>query len=410
LTKSQNDKDLTWIVNLLNKSESKSGSKSVPGLEILPISFLLFSIMDFGDDIPENDGLGIARTAIINVASKRNITNKTLVGEIKKLTNDYLNLPINRFVISTTISITKPNIFKRLYFGNSQIILESNHPPKFEKEQKALEGNTTKALIVNPPENYLPVRVHVSARSIDHAFNKGIDTLDYFRGIWNLHINRGNTFRFSFSGKTKPVNKIVLGPIHFIHHPNGELVNKELFYYDPNYKGAINPIEMNQYQNIIKFTNGVLNKIKKVNYKAELINSIVRYTNALDDSNLQNSYLKLWGLLEKLTDTIYGSNEETAKRAAYLYPNNQVVLKILHQLRNYRNKSVHAGEETSAVELYVYELKTIVEKLLFFSIDNPFKFTTFKEIGDFLKQPHEIEHLKYRADLARNALQYLYKK
>ena len=81
----------------------------------------------------------------------------------------------------------------------------------------------------------------------------------------------------------------------------------------------------------------------------------------------------------------------------------------MNQHKNYRNKYVHAGEESSVVELYLFQLKQVVEDLLMFYINNHFNFNSFREMGDFLNQPHKIEDLRYRADLAKNALHYLYK-
>lgn len=406
-----NNTDLNWIIQSIKRNvrKNKDGNYVISGLEIISIIAKLYSTMDFEDEIPENDGLGLIRRSVLDLVSNNNLTHQNLKSEIEKQKNLYLNRPLKRYVIVAKISLKKPKELHKLYFGRTQIIFDEQLPNKYFKEEKQLGSVINQPLIVKPPNNYSPVRVHVTARSFDHAFNKGIETLDLFRGIWNLYINRrSQSFRHTFSGKTKPVNKIILGPIYFIHHTSGKLIRDNLFYYNPDYFGPVRPFDKFDYRKLSKYTEKIMNNISNSNYKKDLINSIIRYTDALDENDLHSSYLKLWALLEKLTDTIKISNEKTIERAAYLYKNHEIIKKSLNQLRLYRNKFVHVGQEGSFIESYLYELKNIVENYLIFYIDNPYDFKSFQEFGQFLSLPHEKNALKDREKKAKVALNFLY--
>ena len=51
-------------------------------------------------------------------------------------------------------------------------------------------------------------------------FPKYLDALDLMRGAWNLSMNRG-LWRQWASNENKPVNRVLPGPVHTLHHPDG---------------------------------------------------------------------------------------------------------------------------------------------------------------------------------------------
>lgn len=248
---------------------------------------------------------------------------------------------------------------------------------------KKIINKALKAFSAPLPTNYSLISVSVNARTKAEAADLALDRLDFIRGLWNLSKNRGNSFRMSF-GQRKPINSLVLFPIHTIHKPNGEL-NEGTYWWVPQYQGEIKKInkqsELNKMHNYMK---GFRSKLNDCNFKYDIVSALVRYVRALDSLHWENSFLQMWGILESLTDTTYSSYKKTVQRASFLYSDRKLAQEILLHLKDYRNRSVHAGEESGEIEALLFQLKNHVEELIIFLVFNNFNFESIKDASDFL--------------------------
>ena len=147
--------------------------------------------------------------------------------------------------------------------------------------------------------------------------------------------------------------------------------------------------------------------MEKSLYGEEIENAIIRYSRSLDERDWNHAFIKLWGVLELLTDTIRKSHDETIKRVAFMYLEYEYYLQILQQLRDYRNRTIHADAENSEIESFLYQLKNFVEGLIFFHVRNTYGFKSIEEAGNFLALPRTKEALILRAESARYALKFL---
>lgn len=125
------------------------------------------------------------------------------------------------------------------------------------------------------------------------------------------------------SGKRQAVNSIVIGPLQSLHHSTNKVV-LDLFWYDPEYKEPIEckDIEKN-WTELRTFEKGVRSKLKSssnTDFGALIENALLRYVHALDERNFESCFLKLWSLLELLTDTQLETYKVTIRRAAALFP------------------------------------------------------------------------------------------
>ena len=145
------------------------------------------------------------------------------------------------------------------------------------------------------PEDYLPVRAYVKARSVEEAYEVGQNAIDFVRGLWNLCWNMGGQgFRIS-SGRAAPVNKILLGPTRTVHNADGELA-EENFWYNPGYYGPM-PLAnrlTEKWDAIQKFERKARRAIKRSASSTLLTRLVVRYVRSLDEEILETSFLKLW--------------------------------------------------------------------------------------------------------------------
>jgi len=248
--------------------------------------------------------------------------------------------------------------------------------------------------------------VSVVARSPFEAAEKALDRLDFIRGIWNLWINRGESIRIS-SGKRIPVNNILLGPIHTLHNRDGKLAT-ESWWYEPQYQGVIKPFnDKSKINNMCKYMTNFRRLLKKSNYASDIIQAVLRYVRALDYRDWDVSFLRLWSVLEFLTGTLSDRYEVTIRRASYMFSNREYNRQILSHLRDYRNKSVHAGSESSEIELLMYQLKNYVEVLLAFHVRNKFKFSSIADAAEFLDLPNDLDLIDRKIGKLRYARKFI---
>lgn len=200
---------------------------------------LIYSMLDFSNEIPEIDAREIVSKAIFNAGTTGRITTKSLIAEINRLEKAYESSPIEKYVLASSISLSRSWKIKKIKTANSTILFDNILPAKFHKETDVLLKNAEHSLFANRPTDYLSVRVYVSAKSVHHAANQALETLDFARGIWNWLLNKRYSNRMSWAGKPEPVNNIILGPIHTLHKPSGELAATEVWWYESNYLGAI---------------------------------------------------------------------------------------------------------------------------------------------------------------------------
>jgi hypothetical protein len=406
--------DPSELANRIEQTRKVGDDGSVSfesGFDFKVFDTLLYSMLDFSDDIPEIEGRNIARRSIFDAGEKGEITPQRLLAEVNILENKYLKQPIERFVLSTSISIRRLSILERIYIGRTQIIFENQLPRRFIQEATELRREAENILYADPPNNYMAVRVHQSAKSPIEAAYEALDAVDVIRGIWNLYENKRHYTRWSMGGNPLPVNKVILGPYHLLHFPNGKLASTSRWWYEQSYLGAVAPHRFNDLSRLNKYTSDIRNRLAKSHYGGDLEGAIIRYTRALDERDWNHAFIRLWGVLELLTDTIRLSHDQTIKRAAFIYQDHEYHLQILKQLRDYRNRTIHADAENSEMESFLYQLKNFIEDLLYFHLGNNFGFKTIQDAGNFLGLPRDKEALNYRADMANKALRFFsYKK
>jgi hypothetical protein len=186
---------------------------------------------------------------------------------------------------------------------------------------------------------------------------------------------------------------------------NGDLAAQDHLWYDANYLGPITPLNPTyDKDDLYKFLQDVRFKLKRHSYQQTLESAIIRYTRALDERNWHNSFLRLWSLLELLTDTAKSNYDVTIDRTSYIFEEHNWHKQILQHLREHRNKFVHTDEENSEIEIYLYQLKYYIEGLLQFHLDNTFKFTSIQEAGNFLSLPHDKDELANQIEMRKGQI------
>jgi len=388
---------------------SKDGKVSFSGVNYSEYAFLINSMLEIDKSIPEVEKSRLVSRSIANAGAKGRITKDKLFNSMNNFEKEYLARPLKRYRLITSMSVPLGISFPTFRSEGSVITV---NPKLSEKLQSARGRCLTEAkhsLFFKLPSNYTPVSISIVAGSEHEAGETALERFDVIRAIWNLAVNRGQSWRMSW-GRKKPVNAIVSGPIHTLHLPNGDLAT-DSWWYESEYQGPTDLWRNGGFlPEVIKFTVRFRKSLKKLPMRDVLSDALVRYVRALDSQNWQTSFLQLWGILELLTSTQRKRYDERIKRASFLFSEREYAKEVLNHLRDFRNRAVHAGADTDHIETLMYQSKSYVENLICFIVLNSFGFQSMEEVGDFLstnpdrgRVKRKIKQLEYADRFLSNA-------
>lgn len=388
------------------KTSSGEGKVSFSGFEHSEHVVLLNSMIELDREVPEIEKRRIINRATFKAGEKGVITSKSILREIGKLEREYLSTEKKKYRLITGISISPLCQFPKVYFDGSFIVVHARLNKASQNSRSKLMNKAKHSISGDLPSNYVAVSVSVTARSTTEAADKALYRLDFVRGIWNLWTNRANTFRMS-SGKRSPVNSILLGPIHTLHKANGKLAS-ESWWYEPQYQGPVNLYnKKTKIERMFKYMASFRSHLGKSNYGSDVIQAVVRYVRALDSRDWDDSFLRLWSVLEFLTGTLSDGYKVTIRRASYMFSDKEFACQVLSHLRDYRNKSVHAGSESSDIESLMYQLKKYVEVLIEFHVGNKFRFSSIADAAEFMNFPIDKDLIDRKIKKLRYAKEFM---
>jgi hypothetical protein len=131
---------------------------------------------------------------------------------------------------------------------------------------------------------------------------------------------------------------------------------------------------------------------------------IRRYSEALDQRDLNVAVIQLWGILEKLTGTVGANYDETIQRAASVFKEPKNAKEKLEYLRMRRNAYVHASRSTNDRDQAAYLVKAFVDPHLVRLVFNEFRVGSLDEYAKFLALPRNVAALERRQALLRRAI------
>lgn len=375
-------------------SDGKIFFEGWPIVELYPT---LEQAIDFPASLPEAERWRIMREALRATPANRPLNTRAFLGETKRLTQSFANTQPKPFVLAASISLSLSVKISPIRLDEGVIIFSLTLPRRFSRERLAGEFRIN-SLQPNP-SNYQSVRVQVNARSTSEAFNRSKEMLEYVRALWNFQLNR-TIINF---GSRSPLNKIRLGQVHTLHQASGELAVDE-YLYEPSYTLERNPA-VTEWNTVERFRPKLHRLVSKCPYKAELREGLIRYGCALDLSDHESAFIKLWSVLELLTAS-EGKHDDVVRRCLFLCDDVEIYRLILHQLRQRRNDIVHSSLESARTSLMLFQLRRFVETLISFHMRNSVHFKDLAEAAQFLHLPLEPSQLKNRISQYCRALRY----
>jgi hypothetical protein len=213
--------------------------------------------------------------------------------------------------------------------------------------------------------------------------------VDFVRSLWNLHLHHR---RQKVLGGPHNVahNDIQYGPFHTLHYPDGKPAT-EIFWREVPYANPAPAYNITPRLQPIRATEAwVRSSIRRSKLGSFLVEWLIKYCRALDDPDLDGSFLKLWSVLELVTNTGFGGHKTTVRRAAFLFEDNAHHRAVLDYLRHCRNQMVHRSETAGEGEHLLNELRTYVEGLLVYLLNHPRLLNSLEEVAAFLDLPRAI--------------------
>lgn len=354
---------------------------------------LLSTMVSVSSEIPDRIKRRLISDATFQVGKRNALTPERILSAIGRLEGDYLSKTKTRYRLITEISLARTQSLKRRSFDGSVLTTKPVHARTVQWARAKVLPSANNAIHAKAPSQYSGVSVTVQARAIEEAFEKAIGRLDVIRAIWNLALNRRHGWRMSM-GPRKPVNALILAPIHTLHTPDGRLAT-EAWWYEPLYQGPVRTLNnARDIEALERYTDRVKDRIKKLGYAAEINDALVRYVRALDVRNWEDAFLRLWSVLETLTATT--SQKATVRRASFLFHDREYAQELVSHLKEYRNRAVHAGGETADIEALMFQLKRLIETLLEFHIAAGSTFKSLQDAGELMELPHNRDALEQR--------------
>ncbi|MEX0324055.1 MAG: hypothetical protein AB3N63_17990 [Puniceicoccaceae bacterium] len=391
------DIDIQQFLDELESIRSPDGFHSFRFDELTTI---INSFVEFDESIPQSSRYPIVFASLMGSGAKNKVTKEKFLKYLNQNEKKYLNTPNKKFYYLSSLSFVLPKDLNRIRLNGLTINFGISYPTKFTRDSL----NISHSLLEKEKQTiaYTKCWIHTPARTQFEACEKAQQSIDLLRAIWNLKLN--NSMRAS-SGFPKPVNTIITGPVHTIHTSNGKPAGST-YWYEPNFPESFPPKPLNSdYLKTRKFEKFFLRYLRKSSYQEILIDALLRYCRALDSTDFQTAFVKLWSVLETLTDTD-NAYKETIKRCSFLFQNREYHRNVLDHLRRQRNSYVHRGFEMAEPEGILYQLQSYVDHLVRFHVLRKNPFPDMKAAKEFMDMPSDPDVLLKQISKAKKALRF----
>ena len=377
-----------------------TGGASYEGFELEECLPTLQSMLVFPPAAAEVDVETLAWRALSHVG--QDLTPDTFLDAINRTLTEKLAVREDKYVLLTSMSLDLDGM------PQTQTILDCNiklhtcsYPRRFNSRAALLSEHHVR--VADTPPNYTRVTAEVRAKSDSAAFGKAMRAVDVLRALLCLMGNSRMHFSIG-SPSPEPINVIRLGSRHTVHTADGASARDGLWY-EPGFV----PTQLHRFSKpevVTKNYRWALRRIGRSRYREALISSLLRFVRALDQSDHNVAFLRLWSALETLTTPGVADYDKLVRRSAFLFKENAYHRQVLEHLREYRNASVHAGEESERARTHCFQLQMYYVNAAWFYIRNALRFSSLESANEFLDMPPDQAELKRRSAMIRRAIRF----
>jgi hypothetical protein len=383
------------------RTVNPQGGASFSGFELEDCLPALESMLEFPAVAAEVDASTLVWRGLAKVG--KDLTPGSFLAAVNKELSDRLATKEQAYTLLTAISLRSQDVPKRLVITGTEVrVLSGTYPARFRRSRDTL---LREHRVPTPPTpaHYSRVIVKVKAKSPTAAVNKGLRALDIQRALWCLMGNPRMQLAFGRS-PFSPINVVRLGSQHTLHLPTGEAATDGAWFEPAFSEAALFRIDKPDI--VKKNSRWALRQIISSPYKDRLVASLVRFVRALDERDPSVAFLRLWGALEALTTPDQADYEKVVQRCSFLFKDAAFHRQLLEHLREYRNTSLHAGEESESTRTHCFQLQLYFVNLIWFYVRNARYFRSLDEANSFLDSPADLIDLKRRLQLAHKAVRF----
>lgn len=394
-------KVIEHLTGLLEKDQS--GLLRAGGGGDFPVGVgMLAELATFSPEVSGLQRRQLARTAIEKSAKSGVVDPSRVLRDIRQGQAAYLKKPMRSYVLLTSLTLAHFPELGGVRTRGATITFSASPPRRFKMPDRV---DRVPNAALRFKGGVSAVRVRLDARDEEIALDLALEQLDFLRGVWNLLLNKGS-WQLTLGGQPKPVNRVRLGPVHTLHDPGGAPATEKVWW-EPGFSETSFPARIqDSYEWLKSQERWIRTQIGRSKMQDDLVNLFVRYARALDEKDRQSAFLKLWAVLEDVTDTI-GSYEKTVRRAAFLFQDVSYRKLELQHFRSLRNSIVHEGVEAFDKASVSDGLRKYVEAALVTLLQRVQLFASIQEYGRFLDLPPSPGLLRERIRLHEEALEFV---
>ena len=388
------------ILKEINKSRNYDANTKTSSFEAVSFhtnSPILESLLIFPKNLDDLEQIQLINSTLASIPEDFNEV--TFIKEINLKLQEELRKPVTEFHVLTSISAKNVCLPKQFSFLECVIQFYGFHfPKKYGDRRAALVGCES---IPDEPPDYCRVVVKTRAKTPRGAMVRAMRAIDGFRGLWCLQVN---TEIELLGMQWEPIDKLRLGPLHSVHGATGK-IEPNTVWFEPNYVKA-NIFSTARSAIIMRNCARTRRNLVKSSLSEEIIAALVSYARALDEKDADVAFLKLRSSMERLTSP--NSNyAEVIRRCSFIWKEREYVIQVLEHLRNFRNKSVHAGDPSDLAKAHCFSLQIYFRLLFWFFLTRTKDCQNLHGVWEFLDQPDDVTALQRRSKLAQEAVRYL---
>lgn len=382
------------------RTVNPEGGSSFAGFELEECLPILQSMLVFPPVAAEVGASTLVWRGLSKVGN--DLTPATFISAINAELKKSLSTKETDYHLLTSISIDSQDIPRRMRVLDAEIYLVSgNYPRRYSAHDSLIREHRLQ--MPNTPTTYCRAVVRIKAKSPSAAFHKAMRAFDLLRALWCLMGNSRMQLTFG-TPSLKPINVIRLGSRHTLHYADGAAAHDGIWF-EPDFVEA--PIY--RFKNppiVMKNVRWALQQIARSTYGDRIIASLLRFVRALDDSDSNTAFVRLWTALEGLVTPGQADYDKLVQRCSFLFKEGAYHGQVLEHLREYRNSSLHAGEESESARTHCFQLQMYFVNLVWFHVRNAAYFRSLDEANFFLESPSDPVALKRRLSLVRRAIRF----
>ena len=254
--------------------------------------------------------------------------------------------------------------------------------------------------------------ISVRARTASAAETIATDAIDLLRGIWTYWLAPGWSLAF---GRARPRGPVIAGPWHAVFDRKSASSGDAELWYEPFFDLQQEPVSLSaeQWRRLVSAELRVRRRLEALPssaYAEQLRAAFRLYARVFESPDYDSAFLKLWGLLERLTATgPTDSHVTTVRRASFLSTDPPVAEAILDALRRRRIRAVHFGEETAEefrAQWVFNAAKAEVDQLFHFHLGRGMRFNNMQEAAQAMDLSADESSLQREIELRRWALKF----